>query len=81
MKIKAKFRYKDTEFEIVHDLGDCSEKRAFFMFKKGNYSCDCNRSIFIQEQHKKSSIPCLDCGEQIEMISIENITTGNRKSG
>ena len=45
------------------------EECAIFMFKDGNYSCDCNRSSIIQEEYGEDAIDELDCGEEIKMIN------------
>ena len=38
-----------------------------FMWAEGNFSCDCNKSIFINDQCD-SSFPILECGEEIKLI-------------
>jgi hypothetical protein len=63
------FRYKDKEFILHIDFGYEYEKEsAIFMFEHGNYSCDCNRSLFIQREYGEDAIPELDCGDEIEMM-------------
>ena len=43
---------KDKEFIIHYDFGyEYEEESAIFMFEDGNYSCDCNRSLFIQREY------------------------------
>lgn len=62
------FKYKDKEFVIHYDFGyEFEEENAIFMFEHGNYSCDCNRSLFIQEEYGEDAIPELNCGWDIEM--------------
>lgn len=63
------FKYKDRVFTIHYDFGyEYPEERAIFMFEDGNYSCDCNRSLIIQEEYGEDAIDELDCGEKIELI-------------
>lgn len=64
----GKFKYEDKEFIIHYDFGyEYEEEDAIFMFEEGNYSCDCNRSLFIQREYGEDVIPELDCGWKIEM--------------
>ena len=63
------FKYKDKEFVVHFDFGyEFEEENAIFMFEHGNYSCDCNRSLFIQEEYGDDAIPFLNCGDEIEML-------------
>lgn len=63
------FKYKDKEFILHYDFGyEFEEDSAIFMFKHGNYSCDCNRSIFIRREYGEDAIPELNCGYTIKMI-------------
>lgn len=63
------FKYKDKEFVLHYDFGyEYSEKQAIFQFTENNYSCDCNRSIFIRKEYGEDSIPELDCGKEIKLI-------------
>ena len=63
------FKYKDKEFVVHTDFGyEFEEETAIFMFEDGNYSCDCNRSLFIQREYGEDAIPSLDCGTEIEML-------------
>lgn len=40
-----------------------------FMWYEGNYSCDCNRSLFANKVD--STIEVLDCGNTIKLIYLE----------
>lgn len=65
----ATLRYKGKEFVIHCDFGyEFSEENALFMFEDGDYSCDCNKSLFIRREYGDSSIEELDCGGEIEMV-------------
>ena len=63
------FKYQDKEFVLHYDFGyEYSEDDAIYCFTEGNYSCDCNRSLFIQYEYGKDAIPELDCGDEIELL-------------
>lgn len=64
------FRYQDKEFilRFNFEIKDYPEDAAIWMFTQGNYSCDCNRSLFIRQQFGENAIPELSCGDQIELI-------------
>ena len=66
----ADLKYKDMVYTIHCDFGyEYPEEQAIFMFEDGNYSCDCNRSLFIQDEYGENAIQELDCGEEIEMLN------------
>lgn len=66
---KCIFKYKNKIFNIDYDFGFAySYESALYMFNDGNYSCDCNRSVFISEKYK--NFPELDCGEEIKLLNI-----------
>lgn len=59
------FRYKGQVYQYVYDFGyGYPSDSAKYMFKDGNYSCDCNRSCFIRESEPE--FPELECGHEIE---------------
>lgn len=62
------FVYKEKEFILHMDFGyEYPEESAIFMFTEGNYGCDCNRSLFIRNQHGDDAMPELSCGCEIEL--------------
>lgn len=64
------FQYMDKQFTLHYDFGeDYPKDAAEFMFTEGNYSCDCNRSLFIKNAYGECSIPELPCGDKIELLS------------
>ena len=66
----ADLKYKDMVYTIHCDFGyEYPEEEAIFMFEDGNYSCDCNRSLFIQDEYGENAIDVLDCGEDIKMLN------------
>lgn len=63
------FIYEDRKFTLHYDFGyEYPEDSAIFMFEEGNYSCDCNRSLFIRDKYGEDSIPELNCGCKIELL-------------
>ena len=62
------FSYKEKEFILHYDFGyEYPEESAMFQFTENNYSCDCNRSIFIRDEYGEDVIPELDCGNEIKL--------------
>ena len=67
---KMVFVYHGNEYPYEYNFGfGYSPEGAEFMFTLGNYSCDCNRSLFIGETN--ADFHELDCGNEIEMINFE----------
>lgn len=63
------FEYNNKKFTIHHDFGyEFPEETAIFQFVENNYSCDCNRSLFIQREYGEDAIPELCCGEEIKLV-------------
>ena len=58
------FVYKDAEYEYIYN-GDygVEESTIRYMFDEGNYSCDCNKSLFISRTVE--DFPEMDCGNEI----------------
>jgi hypothetical protein len=66
------FQYKGKEYVIDYDFGyEYEEESAHFMFEDGNYSCDCNRSMFIARKYGVDVMEELDCGDEIEMVDFK----------
>lgn len=62
------FQYQGEEFNLHRDFGyEFPEDVAVFQFVENNYSCDCNRSIFIRQEYGEDAIPELNCGEEIKL--------------
>lgn len=45
---------------------------SLFQWTEGNYSCDCNKSLFIALSCDED-FPEFDCGETIDLLSIDAI--------
>ena len=44
---------------------------VYYMYKEGNYSCDCNRSLHIQRYSNHAGFEEWDCGESIELVDLK----------
>lgn len=63
-------KYENKIYKFDCDFGyEYPEESALFIFEEGNYSCDCNKSLFIKEycDEKFKEFPC---GEEIELVNI-----------
>jgi hypothetical protein len=62
-------RYRGHTYVFEQDFGfEYKSSSAVWMFKEGNYACDCNRSMFIQEVNPM--FPSLGCGRKIKLLKI-----------
>ena len=67
------FEYNGKKYPLDFSFGnDYPTSAAYYMFEIGNYSCDCNRAIFLRERYGEA-IPEMDCGNKIRLIKIEVI--------
>lgn len=57
--------YDDYYLEAPNDISQ-------YMWEEGNYSCDCNKSLFIQRQCDEE-FPDMTCGDTIELVSWKQI--------
>jgi len=62
------FQGKEYVFNYNFGYGYPKES-AEYMFTEGNYSCDCNLSLFIQE-FCDDTFPKLECGNKIKLIDL-----------
>jgi hypothetical protein len=68
---KVKLKYNNKEYEYNQDFSyEYPANLVHFMYEEGNYSCDCNRSLFIQ-RHCDSSFKEIGCGEKIQLMSLD----------
>lgn len=70
-------RYQGKEYAYRHHFagdrdGDYPWASVEYMYREGNYSCDCNRSTFIQRDDMGNvpDFPDLDCGDAIALVSL-----------
>ena len=62
---RMKLVYKGKEYPYEYDFGfGYPVDSAHYMWEDGNYSCDCNKSLFLSRVHEEVSE--LDCGDTIE---------------
>jgi hypothetical protein len=67
-EITVKYRGKEYSFE--YDFGyEYPIVDAKYMFSTGNYSCDCDLSLFIRSDYP--DFPELKCGDEIRMVSFK----------
>ena len=65
------FEYEGKQYILHENFGyEYPEEVAIFMFEEGNYSCDCNRSIFINREYGTNINPNCKCGEDIKLIDF-----------
>lgn len=55
----------------AHADREYEESAAEYMWRDGNYGCDCNRSLFIA-RNCDEDFPEMPCGETIELVSLEH---------
>lgn len=68
---KMVFVYDGKRYPFAYDFGYGFEtENAEYMFFDGNYSCDCNKSLFIGRTVE--GFPEMECGDEIK---IEDFTT------
>ena len=72
METIVTLKYKDKGYIFKYDWGKYSIEGADFMFEEGNYSCDCNKSIFIR-QYCDKDFPEMECGQKIKLINLKHI--------
>lgn len=76
--IKVVYRYRGKKYVTFQDYyifeqtPDSLNDDWEYIYREGNYSCDCNRSLFIQRQCDPA-FPDLQCGDKIKMISLEKL--------
>jgi len=66
--------FEGKEYPIEHDFGsDYPKESARFMFEEGNYSCDCNRKVFLSERYPELGIDknITKCGNLIEIKNLK----------
>jgi len=67
---KPVFEFEGKQYPLSVDFGyGFPAESAEYMFDDGNYSCDCNRSTFIQRKFPEFSE--MGCGDKIKMVSLD----------
>lgn len=80
MKVNIELKYKGKTYNFTDD-GYEDIEHAEYMWEEGNYSCDCNKSLFIQRNCDESfnygeEMPC---GDKIELVSLVESKSGGIK--
>lgn len=67
------FEFDGKEYPLEYDFGvGYSANSAEFMWEEGNYSCDCNRAIFLSEKYPEAFNESeRECGDSIDLISFK----------
>lgn len=71
MKVSVTLKHNDKEYSFITE--GCKYDTfaaAQFMWNKGNFSCDCNKSLFIQ-RYCDESFPDMECGDDVKLVNIE----------
>lgn len=64
---RMKLVYNGKEYPYEYDFGFCYPvESAHYMWEDGNYSCDCNKSLFLSRKYEE--VPELDCGNTIKTL-------------
>jgi len=64
-------KYNDKLYTYEDNFGkEFPEDVVRFQYEENNYSCDCNRSLFIQ-RYCDESFPEMGCGDEIELVELE----------
>jgi len=67
---RMKLVYNGKEYPYECDFGfGYPVHSAHFMWEEGNYSCDCNKSLFLSREYKE--VPELDCGDTIKILDFD----------
>jgi hypothetical protein len=70
--VVARLRLPDgREFDVNTD---CKEEHAdvqHFRWTEGNGSCDCNKVLFLNQQHDLNLNDDIPCGDTIELVSLK----------
>lgn len=69
--VRVELAYGGSRFFVLDPFADIGEDGAWpYIWTDGNYSCDCNRSLFIRQQITLD-VPELGCGDTIALIGVE----------
>lgn len=64
------FEHNSHIYVTQNDFGyEYPKSAVHYMYEDGNYSCDCNRSAFIQAIDP--AFPELECGSEIKLVNLQ----------
>lgn len=69
VRVAAELDYAGKRYTVVQEWAWAHRHGFDYAWREGNYSCDCNRSQFIQEQCSED-FPEMPCGERIRLVSL-----------
>jgi len=67
-KISGYKRSFIEKYEVYEDGTDIAD----YMWHEGNYSCDCNRSLFLWNW-KREELPCNNGDNQIKLVELKEL--------
>ena len=73
---------KNTTHIVFNNNDNCTEEDLsvlLFLWEEGNFSCDCNRRLFIirQEEEREALDEEIPCGKTIKLLRLDWIE-GNK---
>lgn len=69
MTVTAELEYDGTRYTVTTTYRDATDAGIIYTWTDGNWGCDCNRSLFIQDV-TEGEFPMMDCGETIRLVSL-----------
>jgi hypothetical protein len=69
MKVVVTLEHEGKSYTLHPDFDYDEFDQADFVWTDGNFACDCNRSIFINEIN--DSFPLLECGDTIKLTELK----------
>jgi len=63
VKVKIDFEYREKTYRYRGEMVDTTLEHAKYMWTEGNYSCDCNRAMFLDIDDD------MPCGEEIKITN------------
>ena len=75
-KTRIVLKYKDKEYVLEEEnwmsKDEYTNEWNWYIWEEGNYSCDCNRSLFLHRKYPEFS-EFEHCGNEIELVDYEVI--------
>jgi len=68
------FELNGKEYDLEYDFGyGYPEESALYMFEDGNYSCDCNKAMFLSGKYPEleKELDDMKCGDTIKIKKIK----------
>lgn len=71
-EIEVTLKYKDSIYILIDQAWENEYGEVDYMWERGNFSCDCNKSLFIQRQCDEN-FPEMSCGDEVVLISVSRL--------